>query len=491
MAKLNAGNNSQTLLDGAITDTDTSMTVLDGSIFPDTPFAVTIEDEIIYVVAKSGNIFSSLLRGQEGTTAAAHATGVSVENRMTAGMYNALATQEEVDEHKADDTKHITSTERTIWNNKLDASAYTATDVLAKVKTVDGDGSGLDADLLDGAHAGNGPNNVLKLDSGGFVPLPNIPGTLTGKSADMVDGKHFSDIQNDAQAKVDTHANLTNNPHSVTKSQVGLGSVSNYGLATQAEAEAGTSSAKYMTPLRTKQAIDALQAVKSVAGKTGTVTLTKGDVGLSNVDNTSDMDKPISTATQTALANKVDNSRVLTDVPANAKFTDTTYSEITTSEIDAGTASTLRTITGRRVKYILDKVQGWIGGLTKSDVGLSNVDNVKQMPISDGVLENYREKLVTLSGTSTAINLSLGNVFTHTLTGNTTYSITNAVNNQAHSFTLIITQGGTVRTLTFPASVKWQCGEIPDLTTANKTYVLTFMTVDGGTNWLGMFGGEF
>jgi len=60
-----------------------------------------------------------------------------------------------------------------------------------------------------------------------------------------------------AQAKVDAHANLTNNPHSVTKSQVGLGSVSNYGLATQAEAEAGTSSAKYMTPLRTKQAIDA------------------------------------------------------------------------------------------------------------------------------------------------------------------------------------------------------------------------------------------
>jgi len=126
-----------------------------------------------------------------------------------------------------------------------------------------------------------------------------------------------------AQAKVDAHANLTNNPHSVTKSQVGLGSVSNYGLATQAEAEAGTSSAKYMTPLRTKQAINALQAVKSVAGKTGTVTLTKGDVGLSNVDNTSDMDKPISTAVQTALNGKVDNSRVLTDVPANAKFTDT------------------------------------------------------------------------------------------------------------------------------------------------------------------------
>ena len=116
-------------------------------------------------------------------------------------------------------------------------------------------------------------------------------------------------------------------------------------------------------------------------------------------------------------------------------------------------------------------------------------DNVTQA--HEPLFEKYREKVVTLSGTSPTINLSLGNVFTHTLTGNTTYSITNAVSGQSHSFTLIITQTETVRTLTFPASVKWQGEEIPDMTTASKTYVLTFMTVDGGTNWLGMFGGEF
>ncbi|MGL4679983.1 MAG: hypothetical protein ACRCWC_11455, partial [Plesiomonas shigelloides] len=45
-------------------------------------------------------------------------------------------------------------------------------------------------------------------------------------------------------------------------------------------------------------------AVDSVAGKTGVVTLVKADVGLSNVDNTSDANKPISTATQTALDGK-------------------------------------------------------------------------------------------------------------------------------------------------------------------------------------------
>lgn len=44
--------------------------------------------------------------------------------------------------------------------------------------------------------------------------------------------------------------------------------------------------------------------VQSVAGKTGAVTLVKGDVGLGNVDNTADADKPISSATQSALNSK-------------------------------------------------------------------------------------------------------------------------------------------------------------------------------------------
>lgn len=49
--------------------------------------------------------------------------------------------------------------------------------------------------------------------------------------------------------------------------------------------------------------------------------ITKNDVGLSNVDNTADLDKPISTQTQEALDLKLDASAI----PADAKFTDTTY----------------------------------------------------------------------------------------------------------------------------------------------------------------------
>lgn len=55
------------------------------------------------------------------------------------------------------------------------------------------------------------------------------------------------------------------------------------------------------TALALRNAIDALQKVTSVAGRAGAVTLTKSDVGLANVDNTSDANKPVSSATQTAL----------------------------------------------------------------------------------------------------------------------------------------------------------------------------------------------
>jgi len=96
MSRLNAANNAQSLLDGGISDTDVSMTVLDGSIFPEPPFLVTVEDEIIEVRAKTGNVFGSLLRGQEGTVAVAHASGIEVQNRMTKGMYDSLALGEDI-----------------------------------------------------------------------------------------------------------------------------------------------------------------------------------------------------------------------------------------------------------------------------------------------------------------------------------------------------------------------------------------------------------
>ncbi len=49
-----------------------------------------------------------------------------------------------------------------------------------------------------------------------------------------------------------------------------------------------------------------VNTVTSVAGKTGAVTLAKGDVGLGNVDNTSDASKPVSSAQAAAINAKAD-----------------------------------------------------------------------------------------------------------------------------------------------------------------------------------------
>lgn len=51
--------------------------------------------------------------------------------------------------------------------------------------------------------------------------------------------------------------------------------------------------------------------VQSVAGRTGAVTLANGDVGLGNVDNTSDANKPVSTAQQTALNGKANTNQTM------------------------------------------------------------------------------------------------------------------------------------------------------------------------------------
>lgn len=80
----------------------------------------------------------------------------------------------------------------------------------------------------------------------------------------------------------------TNNPHMTTKAQVGLGSVQNFPVATLAEAQVGSSNLVYMTALRTKQAIDIFAANLVAAHEErgdNPHNTTKVQVGLGNVEN--------------------------------------------------------------------------------------------------------------------------------------------------------------------------------------------------------------
>lgn len=102
--------------------------------------------------------------------------------------------------------------------------------------------------------------------------------------------------------------------------------------ATDTTYSAATTSAPGLMSAADKAKLDGIEAgaqVNTVTGvkgsneadyRTGNISITKGNVGLGNVDNTSDADKPISTAAQTALDGKVD--KVTGKGLSEANFTD-------------------------------------------------------------------------------------------------------------------------------------------------------------------------
>lgn len=103
-------------------------------------------------------------------------------------------------------------------------------------------------------------------------------------------------------------------------------------------------------------------AVLSVSGKTGAVALTKADVGLANVDNTSDADKPISTATQSALNGK---EAAITKSTGYARwtgsawtFTDSTFVDTTSTQSITGVKTLTAPVFTGSAQYSVLKVAG-------------------------------------------------------------------------------------------------------------------------------------
>lgn len=133
--------------------------------------------------------------------------------------------------------------------------------------------------------------------------------------------------------------------------------------------------------------------VKSVASKTGDVTLAKGDVGLGNVDNTSDLNKPLSTLMQSALAGKASTVHSHT----SADITDFTSAVQNVPGFGSGGASGVSSVNTRSGAVTL----------SKSDVGLANADNTSDVnkPVSTATQTALDAKAAT-SHTHTANQVS-------------------------------------------------------------------------------------
>lgn len=116
----------------------------------------------------------------------------------------------------------------------------------------------------------------------------------------------------------------------------------------------------------------AVPNTRTVAGKalSANVTLVKGDVGLGNVDNTSDASKPVSTAQQTALNLKANTA----DVVPNT-----------------------RTVAGKALSANVTLVKG--------DVGLGNVDNTADSakPVSTAQAAAINAKVGSPNSTVTGV----------------------------------------------------------------------------------------
>ena len=158
---------------------------------------------------------------------------------------------------------------------------------------------------------------------------------------------------------------------------------------------------------------------------TGTVSgITKSMVGLPNVDNTSDANKPVSTAQASAIATAkseaiADATSQVNAVIAGAPAALNTLDELAAAlGDDANFASTLTTSLAAKAPLDAPTFTGTVSGITKSMVGLGNVDNTSDSskPISSATQTALDAKLASSTAASTYAPIA-SPTFTGTVSG--------------------------------------------------------------------------
>ncbi len=141
-------------------------------------------------------------------------------------------------------------------------------------------------------------NGYAPLDANAKVPLANIPDSVTG-------ALNYQGTWNATTNTPTIPAAIIGNKGYYYKVSI-AGTTDINGVSTWNVGDWIVSNGSVWERIQTQD------TVTSVAGKIGVVTLVKADVGLSNVDNTSDASKPISSATQAALDGKASTAAATT-----------------------------------------------------------------------------------------------------------------------------------------------------------------------------------
>lgn len=159
-------------------------------------------------------------------------------------------------------------------------------------------------------------------------------------------------------------------------------------------------------------------------------------------------------------------------------------------------AAAAGTLTGTTLaSNVVDSSLETLGTLDNLTMAGSGTANLQDGTLLRPVIKDYGETRTTPTinvGTLT-LNLENGNVFGVALNANvTTLTIQNpSASGTACSFTLAFTADGTLRTVTWGASVKWAGGVAPTLTSTNgKVDIFVFTTWDAGTTWYAFTAGQ-
>ena len=135
-------------------------------------------------------------------------------------------------------------------------------------------------------------------------------------------------------------------------------------------------------------------------------------------------------------------------------------------------------------KTINGKTITGTGNITTGDVTLSGTETLTNKTIVAVVLKETKVALANAT-----IDLAAGNYFTKTISGATTFALTNVpASGTAVSFILDLTNGGS-STVTWWSNVKWAGGTAPTLTSAGRDSI-GFYTYDNGTTWTGLVLGK-
>ena len=114
---------------------------------------------------------------------------------------------------------------------------------------------------------------------------------------------------------------------------------------------------------------------------------------------------------------------------------------------------------------------------TAAQTSITSLGTLTSLTV-DGACKQVAEAVGALD-----IDLSTGNYFTKTISGNSTFTFSNpATSGTVSAFTLELTHSSG--TVTWPASVKWNADTAPTLTTG-KTHLFMFVTDDAGTRYRG------